>query len=70
MKSFFGELIFLGIVCAVFRFMDSIFDLGISPFILGIFSFIVVQITIINSKLDDILKSTKTDNYSNGVGIK
>ena len=70
MKSFFGELIFLGIVCVIFGFMDSIFDSTISPITLGILSFIVAQIIIINSKLNDILESIKTDDYYDGVGIK
>lgn len=78
MKSFFLDLLlYFGLSALIFPIVDFMdyhygweLERGFAAGISSILAYNLAQIIIINSKLDDILESRKTDNYSNGVGIK
>ena len=81
MKSFFlnfianlpnliATLIIFLISLAFISFMDHLLGWELKAGFAGLISSIFTEIVIINSKLNDILESRKTDNYYDGVGIK
>ena len=78
MKSFFLKsilyLITSALISTIVAFADYHFGWelkrGFGAVISGILTYNVTQIAIINSKLNDILESRKTNDYHGGVGIK
>ena len=68
MKSLFLESILHGVMYVLVSLVSLNLELKQGfIFILGL---IISRMIIMESKIDDILESRKTDNYSNGVGIK
>ena len=75
MRSFFLINSILRVILFIFffttvNFMDYHYGWELKRGFNGLLAYLFVELVMINSKLNDILESRKTDDYHGGVGIK